>query len=57
MKRGPTIILLVIVILNMVGVTILTYCARRLFLHYEILLGEYVMFLIKFFETPRSKMA
>ncbi|CDW90838.1 UNKNOWN [Stylonychia lemnae] len=56
-KKTPTIVLLVIILINMIGVTVLTYCARRLFLHYERLLGEYVMFLIKFVETPRSKMA
>jgi len=48
---------LVIVLINMIGVTVLNYFARKLFLHYEVLLSDYVLFLIKFIETPRSKMA
>eukprot|EP00347_Sterkiella_histriomuscorum_P016509 403352910 len=56
-KRLPTIILLVIIIINMIGVTVLTYCARKLFSHYHSLLKDFSIFLLNFTETPRSKMA
>eukprot|EP00347_Sterkiella_histriomuscorum_P005810 403355184 len=41
----------------MIGVTVLTYCARKLFSHYHSLLKDFSIFLLNFTETPRSKMA